>query len=329
MLAYSGGGKFVAEGINLSELLREMEMVLRRSLPRNVDFRLEIAAGLPPVEADPGQIHQLVTNLAINGAEALEGRRGTVTIRTGSRDVDSEYIENFCAGQSIAPGRCVFLEVEDTGGGIAAEAIPRIFDPFFSTKSAGRGLGLAAARGIIRGHKASVSVRSVPGTGTAFQMLFPAASRASVREEAPASPARSTPGTILVVDDEETVRRTAKTVLERWGYRVILAENGREGVERFRDAPGISLVLLDLSMPVMNGEECLRALKGIRPEVPVVLSSGFNEAEAIHRFTGKGLSGFLQKPYRASVLAERVKATLGQAASAQSAGASQVAGLLN
>lgn len=321
LLAYAGKGRFVIEPVNLSTLIREISELIRTSIPKTVQLRLELGPDLPCVEADPSQLQQLVMNLVINAAEAIGGgASGTVLVSTGLQEVDEVYIRSTIApGEEIAPGTYIIVEVHDTGCGMDQETLSRIFDPFFTTKFTGRGLGLAAVQGIVRGHKGALKVYSQPGQGSTFKVFLPVTSKQP--KEAAHQPSVETlagQGTILVIDDTQTVRQAAKAMLERYGYMVLVAENGKEGVDIFRVAGDkIALVILDMTMPEMSGEETLRHLKLLRPEAKVLLSSGHNEVEAIQRFSGKGLAGFIQKPYSATALAQTVKSALenGQAAS--------------
>jgi two-component system, cell cycle sensor histidine kinase and response regulator CckA len=205
----------------------------------------------------------------------------------------------------------VMLDVTDTGCGMSEATVARIFDPFFTTKFAGRGLGLAAATGIVRGHKGVLKVHSVPGKGSSFRVLFPASEGKPNRGRSDfhEMDLKGT-GTILVIDDEEIVRRTAKSVLEHYGYTVIVADNGRKGVELLTKADAVALVILDMTMPAMSGEETLRQLRAVRRDLPVILSSGYNELEATRTLTAKGSAGFIQKPYSPSRLAEQIKIVL-------------------
>jgi len=313
MLAYSGKGRFILEHIDVSVRIRETIALIQSAIPRTVELVLNLDEHLPAIEADAAQFQQLLMNLVINGAEAVpEGRPGTVTVTTRLEQVDEHYIRTQ-AGSGIGelkPGRYVLLEISDTGAGMTEATKARIFDPFFTTKFTGRGLGLAAVLGIVRGHGGFIRVLSTPGEGTSFHVLLPALNVLPVREirEGQQTDTRSGHGVILVIDDEPLVRRLAQQALERYGYSVLLAENGERGLELFRrDLNRIDCVILDMTMPVMSGEETLMRMREIRAEIPVILSSGFDEAEAARRFEGKGLAGFLQKPYDAATLARMVK----------------------
>jgi PAS domain S-box-containing protein len=309
LLAYAGKGRFVMRTVDLSELVREIAALIQTSIPRPVQLRLQLTDHLPGIDADPGQLQQIVMNLVINGAEAIAPEGGSVLVRTGVQAVDDQYIETMSsAGELLRPGKYVILEVHDTGSGMSDETLAKIFDPFYTTKFAGRGLGLSAVLGIVRAHKGALKVYSKPGSGTTFKVLFPA-SASPLGPQLP-SVARDVAGsgTVLVVDDEEIVRHAASHTLERYGYKTLIAEDGAVAVDLYRrQGDGIGLVLLDLTMPVMSGEEALRHMQLINPQVRVLLTSGYNEVEAVQRFSGKGLAGFIQKPYTAAALAEKVK----------------------
>lgn len=310
LLAYAGKGRFMTQAVDLSALVREISALIRTSIPSKVQVRLELSDAPPLIEADVGQLQQVIMNLIINGAEAIGDNVGLVVCTTASQSVDEAYIRTLgLQSPQIAPGQYVALEVSDSGCGMDEATISRIFDPFFTTKFTGRGLGLAAVSGIIRAHKGAIKVYSAPGKGSTFKLLFPVVNTGAALPTADAFAHKlQGSGTVLIVDDEETVRSTAKNTLEHYGYKILLAKDGREAVELYKQfAEEIVLVLLDLTMPYMNGEEVLRELKIVRPAVRVLLSSGFNEVEAVRRFTGKGLAGFLQKPYTSAVLAESVK----------------------
>jgi PAS domain S-box-containing protein len=306
MLAYSGRGRFLIQPMHCSQQVREITALIAASIPKNVQVRLALADDLPLIEADAGQFQQLVMNLVINGAEAVGSARGVVTISTGVEQIEEREIAGMTFGGDLKPGRYVSLEVRDSGCGMDADTLARIFDPFFTTKFTGRGLGLAAVLGIVRGHQGGVNVRSAPGRGTVFQVLFPLA--IVQKQEPKVSPPEPqfSADTILIVDDEQLVRRAAQVALEKYGYTTLLAEDGQRAVELFRSKRDeIAVVLLDMTMPVMSGEETFQELRKIRPDVAVIASSGYSEAEAMARF-GRGIAGFVQKPYTASTLAARV-----------------------
>jgi CheY-like chemotaxis protein len=285
---------------------------VQTSIPKPVQLRLQLTERLPGIDADPGQLQQIVMNLVINGAEAIGPQGGTVLVRTAVQAVDEQYIETMSsAGELLRPGQYVSLEVHDTGSGMSDETLAKIFDPFYTTKFAGRGLGLSAVLGIVRAHKGALKVYSKLGSGTTFKVLFPASANPLAQLPLPVARDLAGSGTVLVVDDEEIVRQAARHTLERYGYRTVTAQDGAAAVEAYRHEPDeIGLVLLDLTMPVMNGEEALRLMQLINPRVRVLLSSGYNEVEAVQRFSGKGLAGFIQKPYTAAALAEKVKEAL-------------------
>jgi CheY-like chemotaxis protein len=316
MLAYSGRGKFVIKPINLSELVEQMANLLEISIAKNVVMKYQLAENLPAVEADVAQIQQVVMNLITNASEAIEDKSGVISIATGVMHADRNYLTGTFPGEEIAEGRYVYLEVSDTGCGMDAETRKKIFDPFFTTKFTGRGLGMSAVLGIVRGHKGVLKVYSEPGRGTTFKMLLPGVEEQAislVRKEV-ATEAWQGAGTVLVVDDEETIREVGAIMLGEMGFAVLTAADGEEGVEMYRKhADEIVAVLLDMTMPKMGGEEAFREMRRIDPKVKVILSSGYNEQDATQRFAGKGLDGFVQKPYASQALQAKMREVMGQA----------------
>src|ERR1051326_5932016 len=310
MLAYAGRGRFVTADIDLGDLVREISGLVRTSISKAVDLKLEAASDLPLIEADPAQIQQLIMNLVINGAEAIgENQAGTVTVRTSRRDVSPSEAGTLFKSQPAGHGSYVQLEVIDTGAGMDEATKARIFDPFFTTKFMGRGLGLAAVQGIVRVHRGAIFVHSAPGRGTTFRILLPVSGRNAIPPETRAEVASTIPGgsAVLVIDDEDFVRNIAQEVLSRQGMRVMTADNGKSGVEIFQEHKRlISVIVLDLQMPVMGGEETLAELRKINPDVPIILSSGFDETEARRRFAARKPAGFLQKPYSGQRLVNAV-----------------------
>jgi CheY-like chemotaxis protein len=306
----------VVEPLDLSALIPEMTGLVRPSISKKIALHLDLEPDLPPIEADRGQVQQVFMNLALNAAEAIGSHDGLVSVRTGVEDVDDRYLRLHPAVAALRPGKYVCLEVRDTGCGMDDATFARIFDPFFSTKFTGRGLGLAAVAGILRGHGGGIAVTSAPGKGSCFTALFPAAARPAVeRPPAARDAALQGAGVILVVDDEKFVREMVRRALERHGYTVLLADSGLEAIDVLKRHPGdIALVILDLSMPKMSGEEALPELRKIRPQVKVMVSSGYSEAEAMTLFRGQQVSGFIQKPYTSRGIAEKVKVCIAPSA---------------
>jgi len=263
-----------------------------------------------------------VMNLVINAAEAIEPPGGRVTVATCAQSLDAEEIARQFSHEELKPGRYVVLEVRDTGHGMDEETKAKIFDPFFTTKFTGRGLGLAAVLGIVRGHKGAIRVESERCSGSTFRVFLPASARPVAVAEAAPEPAQAEPAraTVLVVDDEEMVRRLAQRALSMRGHGVLLASDGREAIEVLRaNRDTVSVILLDLTMPAMSGEEALPRLREIRPDVRILASSGYSESEAVRRFGG-AIDGFIQKPYAAQKLLALLQAGQPEAAGGQGAG---------
>ncbi|HSZ81361.1 MAG TPA: response regulator [Polyangia bacterium] len=308
LLAYSGKGHFEVRPLDASRLVKELANLLETTIAKKVQLRLELASDLPSIEADLAQVQQIIMNLVINGAEAIGDQRGTVLVTTGVQTVDDVYAQSLFATDGITTGRYVFIEVHDTGCGMDEATKAKIFDPFFTTKFTGRGLGLAAVLGIVRGHGGAIKVYSSPGRGSTFKVFFRASSAEALERVKPVPRYRGE-GLVLVVDDDAGVRGAARRMLKFFGFDVIEAEDGKVGAAAFAArASEIVLVLLDMTMPEMGGEETFREIRRVRDDVPVILTSGYNEIEATRRFTSKGLAGFLQKPFTPDDLATKLAA---------------------
>ncbi len=312
LLAYSGIGRFVVEPVDLSKLVSEMLDLLEVSISKKAELQCSFDEALPMIRADASQLRQVIMNLITNASDALEEKPGVVTLRTGSLIVDREFLEDTWASEAVPEGCYVFLEVTDTGRGMDASVKERMFDPFFTTKSTGRGLGLASILGIVRGHKGLIRVDSELGIGTAIKVLMPVSGK-------PASAQNAAPiellsweggGTVLVADDEEIVRRMVGATLKRSGFDVIEAADGCECLELFKQRRDeIDLVVLDMTMPHLSGEETFKELRRIRPDIPVLLASGYNEQET-NQLADKELAGFLQKPFGPNDLLEKMRSLL-------------------
>ena len=311
MLAYSGKGKFVIENLDLNLLVEKVLPMLEVSISKKAELRLDLRRPLPSVEADATQMHQIVMNLVINASEALEDNSGVISISTGYLECDRQYLESVSLDGNVSEGLYVYLEIADTGCGMSKETMAKLFDPFFTTKFTGRGLGMAAVLGIVKGHKGSIKVYSEQGHGTIFKILLPASDRpCDLVLHGGHTDDWQGSGTVLLVDDEETVRGIGAEMLKQLGFTPITANDGLEALAIFKSTPGIAFVILDLTMPRMDGEECFRELRLLDPSVKVIMSSGYNEQEVTQRFAGVTLSGFIQKPYKLSVLVDAVRKVL-------------------
>ncbi|MEZ5575655.1 MAG: response regulator [Candidatus Competibacteraceae bacterium] len=317
ILAYSGKGRFVIDDIRLGNLVGDMFSLLQSSISKKATLNLNLKEPLPPLHGDPGQIRQVIMNLVTNASEAVGDRGGVITISTGLMQCSREYLCEPYLYENLAEGLYVWFEVSDTGTGMDQETQRRIFEPFFTTKFTGRGLGLSAVLGIVRGHKGALKVYSKPGKGTTVKVLFPALAEGKFSAEQGVAPKAGTwswkgAGTILLVDDEESVRTLGTRMLERIGFKVLVAADGQEALDIYRKRRDeIALILLDLTMPQMDGEATLHELRRIDAKVRVVISSGYTEAEIAPQFAGKPLFGFLQKPYTLNALTQCLRDAMG------------------
>ena len=313
MLAYAGQGKFVVEAINLSEIVATMCKLIDVSIAKNVTLTYHLNDKIPAIDADIAQIKQIILNLITNASEAIENTNGVISVSTGVMQVDADYLNGCISAETLKPGHFVYLEVSDTGTGMSKETQKKIFDPFFTTKFTGRGLGMSAMLGIVKGHHGGLRIYSELGSGTTIKVVFPISAKSSASQEKKRKEisAWKGSGAILVVDDEEALRDVARAMLEDIGFDVITANDGIEGVEAYRKQHNdIRLVLLDMTMPRMDGQSCFRELRLINPDVRVLLSSGYNEQDATSHFSGKGLAGFIQKPYPIDALSDKLQELL-------------------
>jgi PAS domain S-box-containing protein len=313
MLAYSGRGRFVVGPVDLSSLVSEMARLLETVISKAATLKVELGTGLPAIEADATQLRQVVMNLITNASDALEEKPGRITVRTGTV-AGAGAPHRMVFGDALSGKRCVFLEVSDTGSGMDEATQKRIFDPFFTTKAAGRGLGLAAVLGIVRGHGGAIRVDSAKGRGTTVEVRFPATSSPLPPKIEGHGPARSRApgGVVLVVDDEQSVRNVSRAMLERLGYRVVLAESGKEAIEVVRGSGRkLTAAVLDLTMPGEKGDLVFASIRKISPELPILVSSGWHESEAIPRLGTSSQCRFLQKPYATRDLGEALDLLLG------------------
>jgi PAS domain S-box-containing protein len=313
MLAYSGRGKFVVESLDLSAIVEEMAYMLEISVSRKAILKYHFADEVPPVDADASQIRQIIMNLVTNASEAIGDRSGVISISTGAMECDRHYLAETYLDENLAEGLYSYIEVCDTGCGMTAETKSKLFDPFYTTKFTGRGLGLSAVLGIVRGHHGAIKVYSEVGKGTTIKVLFPVTG--GIVFDAAAKEASGSwvgEGAVLLVDDEESVRAVGASMLKRLGFEVLTACDGREALEVFQEnANSIVCVLLDLTMPHLDGEQTFRELRRVNKDVCVILSSGYNEQDVIQRFVGKNLAGFMQKPYKMDALRTKLKEVLG------------------
>jgi signal transduction histidine kinase/ActR/RegA family two-component response regulator len=309
LLTFTGKGRVVLGPVGLDDVVRETAATLLSALPPRVEMKLELAPDLPPALADAAQVRQVLVNLVVNAVEAMANWSGAIRVRTDLARLEraTATMAHFAAPDLIE-GEAVALEVRDNGPGISPEVQARMFDPFFTTRFRGRGLGLAVVQGIVHAHKGAIFVESAPGVGTAVRVVLPRSRHEPALLPPSESPATLGLKTVLVADDEDAVRTVTGRMLEAAGYQVILAHDGHDVLEKYRQhAATVRLVLLDLTMPRMTGEDAFRSLRQLRPDLPVIVMSGYPETDVMNRFVGAGLSAFLQKPFRPMELLDLVR----------------------
>ena len=308
MLAYSGKGKFLVKRLDLNHLLEETLHMLEVVISKKIALRLNLGRNLPAVEVDPTQLHQIIMNLVINASEAIGDQNGEITIATDCLIYSRGILPNVWMNENLKPGPFICLAVTDTGCGMDESIRTKLFDPFFTTKFTGRGLGMAAVQGIVRGHHGAIQVISEPGQGSTFKVLLPASdqpAKAFSKEHQGGDWLGQ--GQVLLVDDEEAVRNIGSEMLKELGFSVITAREGEEALAIFKNTPEIDFVILDLTMPKLDGEQCFRELRRIRPDVKVIMASGYSEQDITRKFIGQGLAGFIQKPYWLSSLRKTIQ----------------------
>ncbi len=318
MLAYSGKGKFVISNINLNELVEENYHLFKASLSKSAILKLDMSPSIPGMEGDPGQIQQIIMNLITNASEAIGDKSGVITLATGMEHCERAYLEKSRLEEIPPEGTFVYIEVKDTGCGMDKEIQDRLFDPFFTTKFTGRGLGMSAVIGIIKSHRGAIIVDSVRGMGTSIKVFFPAFNYDAETDygkeyhDTPVIlPLKTMDGTILLVDDEEIILATSEIILQRLGFKVITASDGEKAIKIFNEQPDkIDCIIMDLSMPKMDGLTAFKEIINIKPDVKIILSSGYNEEASVKEYTG-GQAGFLEKPYQIEDLQKILQKTLG------------------
>ena len=326
LLACAGEGALSTHPVNLDEVVATLEHVLRETAPPGASLEVVRTTDLPPVEADPEELRQVLSSLVANAAEAVAAAAGEepgrIAVTTGTRELGRRDLDECFGDPRVEPGLFVYVAVEDDGEGMDEATRERMFDPFFTTRFQGRGLGLAAALGTLRAHGGVIEVDSAPGVGTRVAILLPAAEERMSEEIAGCAEATEQPEpapdertawreTVLVVDDDPNVLALARTILESAGLSVRTAANGRAGIEELRrHRADTAVALVDLTMPGIDGIETARAMNSVAPEVPVLLTSGHHDPRTAVRLGSCELAGFLQKPYSPEVLVQALRGAI-------------------
>ncbi|HBP87883.1 MAG TPA: response regulator [Nitrospirales bacterium] len=314
MLSFAGQTRLDFQVVQLSKLLENLASFLRSTISKRLTVEYDLAPSLPPIRADHTQLRQIIINIVTNASEASGEGEGVITIRTAEWDPLTQNFHSWHVIGNLPTGRAVSLTIQDRGCGMASAMIPKIFDPFFSTKFPGRGLGLASLLGLAQAHAAAIAVRSQPDVGTEFSLLFPATIPSPSTKKVPVfsiptqHPSLTKKPVVLVVDDEEDVRVACSMIFEEMGLQTLVASDGQIGIQVFQQYQHeIMVVLLDLTMPNMDGQEFLEHIQGLNATIPVILSSGYTEEEAMKRFHNPRMAAFIQKPYQVETLIAKVE----------------------
>ena len=318
LLAYSGKGRLDVSFLDLNGMIKELTTLLELSIHKGVALNLCLENNLPHLLGDKVQIQQVIMNLVINSSEAIGDKEGSIIITTKKLHADRSYLSFSRFTPELSEGDYILFEVKDNGCGMDSGTLPQIFDPFFTTKFTGRGLGLAAVLGIVKGHGGALKVDSAKGEGTTFKILFPSHGNERAAPVRSGDPLKSGNeewlgrGTILVVDDEEAVRAVSELILPTIGFLALVAPDGFRACELLHaHRDNVVAVMLDLTMPKMDGVRTVQELRKIKPGIKVLLMSGYDEEEAIDRFTNEGFDCFLQKPFVRSQLRDKLRSVLG------------------
>ena len=315
MLAYAGKAQLTKTKVNMVKKVDEIVGMLKASLPQNAVIKSDFSAEIPFIEGDASQLRQVIMNLIINASEAIGTEHGEVRISLASIKVRPGKSYEDYHGKAIPPGQYVCLEVTDNGCGMDEATKWRIFEPFYTTKFTGRGLGMSAVLGIIKSHGGALQLFSQLGHGTTFKIFLPALTSDAAGDEDQTASVPSTTwqgsGTILLVEDEDEVRHIAKELLEIFGFTVLVAVNGEEALEMYRhNGAEITLVVTDMGMPVMDGYEMFHKLKSLNPELPIIISSGYGDVEVSSRIGSDNIAGLINKPYNPDQLRDVLKGVL-------------------
>ena len=314
LLEYSGHSFSMTKKLDVTTLLSSMRSLMLSSINTNkIEVNFELYDGELDIEGDPNQLRQVIMNLFANAAEAITAETGCITIRSGKQIYDANELARASVNNRLSSGSYVYLEFEDNGIGISPDIQPVIFDPFFSTKFTGRGLGLAVVFGVVRGHDGALFMQSELGKGTTMRLLFPEVNKALVTEQdsdrqEDSTAVITTSARILIVDDEAIVCRISRQMLEKLGYDVSVAMTGKDAIkifgERMEQNAAYDMVLLDMGMPDIDGPEIHRQMKVLRPEIKIIMASGYGRHEVVSQFADQKIDAFIQKPFEFEELIE-------------------------